>query len=221
MWYYDYKQETLLKQPEKCWNPYMRAFVIDKYQLIYIRTLKNASTSILTSFGLNYEDSKYYYDIDKSKQNWFTFTILRYPIHRLISAYKFLCRGLDRGDHPNKHLQLSFLNSGNDDKIRFQRFLFDVEHHGFFNQHLFPQTYFLTNQAGKFLDINLFLQFEKLDDQFKEFSSIMCKEVTLCHEKGSSHDLDFESWVVQNYSDVINKIYQEDYDLYMTIFKDK
>ena len=66
--------------------------ICDRYKFIYVLSPKNASTTMREAFkneryGATYE--AYYSDISlNKKQKYFTFTVLRDPVSRLLSAYQ-------------------------------------------------------------------------------------------------------------------------------------
>ena len=98
--------------------------VSDRYKFIYILMPKNASTTLRTEFkneryGPGYE--MYYSAVDEDKKNaYFTFTVLREPVSRFLSAYQEVSMRLDRNDRGN--IDYDFI-SIDDTELRINTFL--------------------------------------------------------------------------------------------------
>lgn len=141
-----------------CW-------VSEKYKLIFLPIPKNASTSIRSIEEFQFQlDNAFRYQTRIESGEYKIFTIVREPIDRFVSGYIEICKRA-YGDSP-QILKRDFYWM-KDEKIRFYKFVEEVEG-SFFNSHIRPQSYFLTDYENNFFNIDFVLNFYSLQKSFNE-----------------------------------------------------
>lgn len=143
-------------------------------KLIFIHIPKNAGTSIIKAMGVEnifmdktIEEYKEHYDEywDKYKK----FTVVRDPIDRFISAYKF-ARMKESGwfsatgeEGLEKHTHYELCN-----KMDINQYtLYLYKNHKEFNRWNIPQTFIISNKKYE-IEIDYFVRFENLQEDLKK-----------------------------------------------------
>jgi hypothetical protein len=119
--------------------------VCDRYKFIYVLMPKNASSTLREAFkneryGATYE--VLYSEIDEEiKKEYFTFTVLRDPVSRLLSCYQEVCmrqemEGSNFADHDFFHME--------DNEHRLNEFLDSIENNQW-DSHLIKLSELLKN----------------------------------------------------------------------------
>lgn len=169
--YQKFKLRTKGELKDFCW-------INEKYKVLFCGIPKNASTSLRGSFLLR-ENSQYsrmtYKDFlgqISHPEEYFTFTCLRDPIKRLISAYWWLIQGA-QGDNPYNNLGSRGIVEIRDQGDRFASFVDTIEKDGFFDLHIRPQIHFLTTESGESIKINKYLFIDSLDADFSHLCSLL------------------------------------------------
>ena len=143
-------------------------------KLIFIHIPKNAGTSIIKAIGVEnlYMDKTIEEYKDHYKKYWNTytkFTVVRDPMDRFISAYKF-ARMKESGwfsatgeEGLEKHYQYEICNSMNINEYISHLHKNPKE----FNRWTIPQTFILENE-NKEIQIDYFVRYENLLDDLKK-----------------------------------------------------
>ena len=137
-------------------------------KLIFIHIPKNAGSSIIKAMGVE----NIFFDevIDKYKENYEKywnkykkFTVIRDPIDRIISAYKF-SRMDESGwfsstgsEGLNKHMHYDICNSMNINE--YINYIYEDRRR--LNRWTVPQSWIITNKDGK-IEIDFFVRYENL-----------------------------------------------------------
>lgn len=137
-------------------------------KLIFIHIPKNAGTSIIKSMGLDniymdksFDDYKKHYA--KYWDTYKKFTVVRNPLDRIISSYKF-ARMEESGwfstfienEEVHPHYEICQKMDVND----YINFLYkDKENHTMWT---FPQTFFISNRYNDVSEIDVIIKYEKL-----------------------------------------------------------
>ena len=148
--------------------------ICHKRKLIFIHIPKNAGTSIIEAMGVEnifmdktIEEYKEHYDEywDKYKK----FTVVRDPIDRFISAYKF-ARMKESGwfsatgeEGLEKHHHYDLCNST--DINGYVDYVY--KNHKEFNRWIVPQTFLLSDKEGN-IEIDFFVRFENLQEDLSK-----------------------------------------------------
>tara|TARA_R110002072_G_scaffold301667_1_gene481924 strand:- start:1703 stop:2371 length:669 start_codon:yes stop_codon:yes gene_type:complete len=150
------------KLKDFCW-------VNHENKIIFFVIPKNASTSIRKSILMS-DSYRTTYSLLQKKVNvgeYTTFTVLREPIERLVSGYYEVIRG-NKEDNPyNTVANKKFINIDNEPE-RFICFLEEIEESGYFDSHIKPQIYFLSDEDGNEIDIQHYLFFDNIGDDFSK-----------------------------------------------------
>lgn len=201
------------KLKDFCW-------VSDKNKLVFFVIPKNASTSIRnTGLFNNCSNRASFEDVKDRIENegYNTFAVLREPVERFVSAYHEVVRGHRRDNPYNTALGKDFIDV-NEEPARFALFLKEIEKSGFFDSHLKPQVHFLTDINNKNIEVENYLFFDNIVQDFYDFSSSINNAITLPNrnsyfKKGKK---DLLNYVLNDKKclDFINKTYKDDIILY-------
>lgn len=142
-------------------------------KLIFIHIPKNAGTSIIKAMGVEnlymdktIEEYKEHYDEywDKYKK----FTVIRDPVDRFISAYKF-ARMKESGwfsatgeEGLEKHAHYELCN-----KMDINQYTSHIFKNKEFNRWIIPQTFLISNKNNE-IEIDYFVRFENLQEDLKK-----------------------------------------------------
>lgn len=136
-------------------NMYKNPQIFDKLQCVFIHVPKVAGTSIEMKLkelndkrqiiGGHSSAFSLLHNMPKIYKNYFTFSIVRHPYHRLYSAYNYLCKMDTHENLGNKNIK-SFET--------FEDFTMNYLTKETINQniHLKPQTYFLCHKQDVIVD---------------------------------------------------------------------
>jgi len=141
-----------------CW-------VSEKYKLIFLPIPKNASTSIrnIEEFQFQVDNAFRYRTLIESGE-YKMFTVIREPLDRFVSGYIEICKRA-YGDS-TQILKRDFYWI-KDEKRRFHKFVEEVEG-SFFDVHIRPQSYFLTDYENNFFNIDFALDFHSIQKSFND-----------------------------------------------------
>lgn len=160
-----------IKQTPKRIQPFSHekgfCWVSEKYHLIFIPIPKNASTSIrnITLFEFHL-DNYFRYQTRVENGEYKVFTIIREPLDRFVSAYIEVCeRAYSRSLSSHSLLQDFYWEK--DPKKRFYKFLKSSEQL-FFDQHILPQSYFITDYNDNLINIDYMIDFTQIEKEFDE-----------------------------------------------------
>ena len=165
------------REEKFCW-------VSHKSRLLFISIPKNASSSIRKSeiFGKDMRRHNYDTLLKSHPQivNYTKFTVLRNPMTRAISGFMQVCEGNNKRNPYNKvgKRPFAFLDGFVN---KFELYLEDVLlKEDFFDPHIKPQIYFLTDEKGNEIKLDYYLFFERIVDDYILF----CKEIGLMKDGG-------------------------------------
>lgn len=163
-------------------------------KLIFVHIPKNAGTSIIKAMGVEniYMDKSIEEYKEHYKDYWNTYTkfaVVRDPIDRLISAYKF-ARMNESGwfsatgeEGLEKHCHYELCNS-----IDINQYVDYVYHNPEkLNRWIVPQSWIITNQEGK-IEIDYFVRYENL---LEDLNKIGIDKI----ERLNSSKIEDEKWV--------------------------
>ena len=200
------------KLKDFCW-------VSDENKVVFFVIPKNASTAIRhspllkDSYRTTYEKVK-----NKIDDNGYrTFTVLREPVGRFISAYYEVLRGNREDNIYNTIINKNYaLKKG--ELSRFIYFLEDIQKNGFFDSHIKPQVHFLTDDTRAEIKIQNYLFFDNISEEYYDFCHTFGLECWLPNEnsfakKNKEALLDYikNNKIILN---VINNLYKHDIILY-------
>lgn len=139
-------------------------------KVIFFVIPKNASTAIRNSRLMRGSYRTTYSSLRKLNnfEEYETFVVLRNPLERVISAYYEVLRGNNPDNIYNTAGDKKFVLLNND-LDRFECLLDEIVEHGFFDGHLKPQNYFVTDESGKEIKIDNYLFFETITQEFYTF----------------------------------------------------
>jgi len=139
-------------------HPKGLCYVSEKYKVIFLPIPKNASTSIrnVDEFGFHTSNIMSY-EQELKEGEYRAFAIIREPIKRLASGYIEVCIRAS-GDSPHILSKDFYWAKGME---RFSIFLDELEKE-WFDAHLFPQNYFLTDYQGKPFSIDTYIDIDCL-----------------------------------------------------------
>ncbi len=165
---------------------------------------KNASTTLRNSLKLN----KSYNRLTEPNDTKL-FCVIREPISRLISGYLEI---LNRAkiDSPLT-LDKKFFNMV-DGKDKFDEFIRELGD-GFFDAHVEPQTYYLTDENGDDIPMDYVLNFEHLGSDIKKINDINLSHLNRKPNNEKKTILDY----IENDKSLmlrIRELYKEDFILY-------
>jgi len=134
-------------------------YISHKYKLIYIPIPKNGSTSIRKIIPLKFtNDSIFNYIDNVDNSEYKTITTLRDPMKRFVSSY------IEVNARSYNNVGRDFIWIENQ-KDRFYSFLYELKN-DFFDPHLFPQYYLLTDYKSNLFKVDYFMDFENLSSSF-------------------------------------------------------
>lgn len=161
--------KRLLKRLPFCVYPYKP--YMHKYKCIFIHIPKNAGSSVMKALGDSggrfHVESEYYNEVnDYFYKKYHRFAIVRHPLERLFSAYKYSLQG-GNGSQSDK-LLADKIKSNSHDFASFIDCLLDMH---FIMQHkLFKPQYLFVCKNDLTLNIDTVLHFEKLAEQWPAFA---------------------------------------------------
>lgn len=188
-------------------------------KIIFYGITKNASTSFRISMdGDVYHDNYSFWEKEGAEniKDYKKFTVLRNPINRVVSAFfEVIKRPINAKDK-------EFFTRFSDTK-RFEGFIDEVEKE-FFDVHTRPQTWFLTNRnTNKFIDMDYYLSFESLSEDFAKMNSELDLGFELIHlnQKDKKKELEILNYLKTNEHllEKVKRIYKDDFNLIEKIEK--
>ncbi len=134
-------------------------YVSDKFKVIFVPIPKNASTSVrnISEFEFRTDNIMAYDEELSAGGEYKVFTIIREPVQRFVSGYIEICKRAS-GDSPHILSKDFYWMKGIE---RFSKFMDEIEC-TWFDAHLFPQSYFLSNYAGAPFLIDAYIEMEQL-----------------------------------------------------------
>ena len=209
--YDNFKLRIEDKLKDFCWvNHHNKLifFVIPKNASTAIRESPLMKDSYRTTFSLLQDEV----DLDK----YTTFTVLREPIERFVSAYYEVLRGHRHGNIYDTIADKDFVYIRREPD-RFLYFLREVYRNGFFDTHLKPQFHFLSDN-NKEIIMDHYLFFDNIAEDYSNF----CKLYDI------SYDLPNKNYFIKNQKlillefimsnknilNIVKKIYKRDIMLY-------
>lgn len=193
-------------------DPYIPAN--DRLQCIFTHIPKCAGISIDESlFGekighKNYIDFKVY-DARRCRR-YFKFTVVREPIDRFISAFRFLkSGGRNSVDRDWSNRLLSKFNTPEELAVVMQSDV-ALSTQVFSMQHFRPQYTFLVNERAQ-IEMDYILSFSSLADGFKEITEVLGVAAELKHANKTSSSTAPTGELSRESRVFLMKEYQEDY----------
>ena len=142
-------------------HPKGLCYVSEKYKLIFLPVPKNASTSVRNIGELEFCRSNIMsYSTALKEGKYRAFAIIRDPLERFISGFTEVCVRA-AGDSPHILSTDFYWWKG---KERFVRFLDELEKE-WFDAHLFPQHFYLTDYEGQPFLIDAYIDIRELDTE--------------------------------------------------------
>ncbi|BBM82390.1 sulfotransferase family 2 domain-containing protein [Candidatus Uabimicrobium amorphum] len=136
--------------------------------------------------------------------NYYTFTFVRNPWDRMVSAYNFLCRGgwgkVDRFwvESRKPHLET------------YSKFLSYVANHPQEMVHFLPQTYWLSNHNSE-IALDFIGKFEHLHHDYQKLCAILNIDSPLPHINASKRNKDYRSYYKTSKDvEIIRTLYKND-----------
>jgi len=189
--------------------------------------------------------------VDNLINNDIKLFILRNPLKRIISIFFHVLQEVDKGnasfripkfyfDDVDKFSMSSISNRMNTMRVvdwdsevalslveRFNLFLDSLQNNTFYDLHVFPQIFFLTERGLSFEDVEIIL-FDTLGSDLNSFCEkydfMPTKELEIINVTKEKFGLDTQQKEIQEYIDSkidiqnkIKEIYKEDWDLYTKI----
>lgn len=194
---------------------------------LFVHIPKAAGKSICSSlYGkpLGWHASIRHYEIIFSKQEldrMFTFTIVRNPWDRLVSAYNFTRQGGFLDADGRSHSQRSTMAKQISDFASFDDF---VKNFDFIDNVrncdgkacllFIPQWRFITGWDSK-IAVDFIGKLENLAEDFKHITSKIGTEATLKHVNKSRHkkDNDYRSYYSDESAEIVANLYKKDIEL--------
>ena len=208
----DFKMRIANVLKDYCW-------VSHKNKAIFFVIPKNASTAIRESPLMQDSYRTTFSNLQKtiSFEEYTTFTVLREPIERVVSAYYEVIRGNRPGNIYNTVIGKSFI-SMNTEPEGFIAFLEDIGENGFFDAHLKPQAYFLTDEKGQPVHIDHYLFFDNIVEDYTKLCSHFGAEYKLPDingfAKGTKKQLLEYIKKDKNILKLLDNLYKDDIMLY-------
>jgi hypothetical protein len=198
--------------------------VVSDLGLIYIGNPKTGSSSIHQLLG-GYNANLF--DLEKKNllQGNLVFSVLRHPLTRFISGYLEILYYLHlfgkEYEHISYYEELLFIK---DENRRFEKFVSLCEQQ-LLDIHVMKQTFFLTDFNNQLFPIDDILLFESLNFDFNKLCAKKNIQLTLgIYNQKSNISVNRCIFQLKNDSDLttrINRIYDEDYELYFSVLKRK
>ena len=143
---------------------------LTEQKTVFFHIPKTAGKSLATAvFGTDINHFSYQQVAKQiSLEDYYTFTFVRNPWDRMVSAYKFLQRGgWGKVDHLWCESRFRYLQN-------FSDFLRYVERHPYEMVHFLPQTYWVYDK-NKQINLNFIGKFEYLQHDYNE----LCKQLSI------------------------------------------
>ncbi|MEO0406177.1 MAG: sulfotransferase family 2 domain-containing protein [Cyanobacteria bacterium P01_A01_bin.135] len=206
-------------------NPEHLFRIFDQYRCLYIHIPKAGGVSIYNSLfaeaiGKEHVKSVGHYSIrdyqlifgSKTVQDYFTFSIVRNPWARVLSAYKFLRRGgFHKWDAIWAEKHLSKFNSFDDFVIRWL-----TPHSACRAMHFIPQHNFLVSCSGQ-LKIDFIGKLETIEadfDAIRKTLNIDCRIRHLNRSKPTSDRRGYRRSYTAQSQRIVEQVYQKDIEVF-------
>lgn len=183
-------------------------YVLRKRRVVYFAITKNGSETLKHALAIR-DSEVLYKDIAETRiKNFFKLAIVREPVERFVSAYIYLCWRFGRGEKGVLTLP------------HFDDFLCRVCKYGpYFNRHIYPQWYFLTDDNGQLFPVNLFVDLKRLDERWDIVNQILNLPSRPVRKNVSSskHRKLVDSWLAADRGSrerAIKRVYKKDVELY-------
>lgn len=137
-------------------------------------------------------------------RDYYTFSFVRNPWDRMVSAYKFLCRGgWGKVDEFWVESRKPYLAT-------YSEFLRYVAHHPREMVHFLPQTYWISDKNSK-ITIHFIGKFEHLHRDYEALCSILQIKNALPHMNASQRKKDYRSYYKTTKDiEIIDYLYKSD-----------
>jgi hypothetical protein len=198
------------KMKGSCW-------ISDKHKLILFAIPKNASVSVKNHLYYTIGtyptlQDGYFEEVEKRPEiaDYFKFTIIRDPIQRFPSSVLQAIHNSRYDDH-NEVNECKYFK----DKVmkvceKITDFVFD--------EHLYPQTFFLTDQKEKIIELDKILVLERLEEEFKIITNRFNIKPSLRYINVSDPDLKelIHRYIMEDEElhNFIYSFYREDFNYY-------
>lgn len=153
------------------------AWVNKDKKLAYRNIGKNASSSIKRALEpVGFRRSQEYSD----SNGYFSFTVIREPIDRFVSGFLTVIsnetsRKQSGGEYHNFLFQYSEIEP------LLKGFIRQIEIFGFFDDHILPQKYTISDVNGMLHKIDAFILFERLQKDFVMLKNMIVENIELQH----------------------------------------
>lgn len=191
---------------------YQRCF--DRSRSIFIHVPKAAGRSVVRGLydvrSVEHASVQWYQEIDPVKfHDYFSFSFVRNPWDRLVSAYTYLCQG---GAHTNEEDSRwgDFLCSFGD----FDSFVCQWLTTENAMRHLLftPQHYFLCDRLGE-LKLDFIGRFERLEEDYRHVAEKIPGAADLPH-LNHSRSTPYQYYYSKNSRDLVAQVYAQDIELF-------
>tara|TARA_Y100000592_G_scaffold781_1_gene1283 strand:+ start:29504 stop:30166 length:663 start_codon:yes stop_codon:yes gene_type:complete len=201
-------------------------YLIEDKNICYIPISKNGSSSVRESMKqqkLSFTVKNFLNNPEILKNNHVV-VILREPIKRFCSGYIEVINRAS-GDSPET-MYKPFYWIDNDEHRRFDCFIDEVSRE-FFDTHIEPQIYYITDENGNMVKIDQFIVLENLSDEIEKLLKIKINKINSSANHGTI--VHGTTYYIQDYLNIIytnqrhykrlHNLYKDDINLYNKILK--
>ena len=153
-------------------------YISHEYKLIFIPIPKNGSTSIRKIAEFDFKQDNYFNYLDEINNNKYQlFSVIRNPIERIVSGYiETILRGYNNINKDYLWIK--------DPEKRFRQFIVELEE-SFFDPHIWPQQYLITDHNNNYFKNVHLLNFDNFEESFYEYMKHLNLK-NICHFKFAS-----------------------------------
>jgi hypothetical protein len=160
---------------------------------------KNALTSIRSSTGMDFSPTFVPNDL--------VYTVLRNPLDRFVSGYIEIFKPLRDSDWSPS---LRYIK-GLDLKDQLDSVIMELYKGNYFDPHIIPQSFFLSDKNNKPYPVNIFLDHANLNAQYKTLFGI---DLPYKQVNDSVNTINIKNKLTHDQHQLLAEIYSEDVKLY-------